>query len=313
MITASIKDDLRSFRRSWIHHTGMQLATTTVLAATFSVVVFVLAMSFNLKRVVGSWGEGVQLTAYLLEGTSEDRVSTLRQSIEALSEVNSIEYIPREVATRNFKTQMASYAPGLLNDADFHNPFPASFRIGLKDGVVNQADVDRLETLAKSIQGMEGIEDVAYGQNWLRTYSSATSTGAAIMGTLILIMLGGSLLVIGNSIRASISARKEEIEILELVGATESMIRRPYVVEGFLMGAVSSAFALIVNYLVHVWQVNAMSTSLVLGRMAAFVKFPNLFWCVAFIFCGAFVGALGSWLTVRKINDGWSAAQKAQS
>jgi cell division protein FtsX len=64
-VTSSIKDDLKSFKRSWVHHTGMQLATLTVLAATFSVIVFVLSISMNFKRILASWGDGVQMTVYL--------------------------------------------------------------------------------------------------------------------------------------------------------------------------------------------------------------------------------------------------------
>lgn len=306
---ASVKDDLKSFRRSWVHHTGMQLATMTVLAATFSVVGFGLSFSLNLKHLLASWGDGVQLTVYLGEETTDERAKLLKSEIESLAEVKRAEYLPREVATENFKQQMASYAPDLLADADFSNPFPSSFRVSLKNGVATNDDVKRLESIAASIQTLKGVEDVSYGQSWVKNYSSFVTTLYASAGVLGVILLLGSLFVVGNSIRTSISARREEIEILELVGATASMIRRPFVVEGLLTGAMAALIAIGLNYSLHLWQKSVMSGSLVLARLVPTLSFLAPSFTLLFILAGSLMGGVGAWLTVRKINDGWSARQ----
>lgn len=309
----TFKDDLKSFKRSWVHHTGMQLATLTVLAATFSVIAFVLSLSLNLKRVLASWGDGVQMTVYLKDDVSDEGAAKIKLDFEAMKEIKEVTYVPREVATDNFKRQMAGYAPDLLADADFSNPFPASLRLSLKGGVATEQDVGRLEQLAGVIRQVAGVEDVSYGQSWVHNYSSFVSTLHAASSVMALILLAGSILVIGNSIRTSITARREEIEILELVGATSAMIRRPFVIEGLFMGALASSFALALNLALHIWQKSMLSSSLVLARLVPLISFLDFFSMVIFLTVGAVMGALGAWLTVRRINDGWSARQNLET
>jgi len=254
-----------------------------------------------LKRVLASWGDGLQMTVYLNDDVMKDGAMQVKAELEALGGVGEISYVPREIATENFKKQMASYAPNLLADADFSNPFPSSLRLTLDGGVSNSVDVERLEKMAANIQKIKGVEDVSYGQSWVQNYSSFVST------------LYGSLFVVGNSIRTSISARREEIEILELVGATSSMIRRPFVTEGFLMGGMAAIFALVFNGLLHIWQTSVMSSSVVLSRLVPLMSFLNVATIVGFLLFGAALGALGAWLTVRRINDGWSAKQALEN
>ena len=127
---------------------------------------------------------------------------------------------------------------------------------------------------------------------------------------MVAILLVGGLFVVGNSIRASIAARREEIEILELIGATASMIRRPYVAEGAMMGAVASLFAIALNYALHLWQASLMSSSVALGSLAQQFTFMSPLMLLAFVVAGSLLGAIGAWLTVRQINDGWSASQR---
>ena len=287
----------------------MQLATLTVLASTLSVVAFVLMFSLNLKRVLASWGEGVQVSVYLKEESTDEQVAALKEKLSALPETKSLSFVAKEAATANFKSQMASYAPGLLGDSEFANPFPASYKLTLNEKIESDKDVDKLEALAGVIGQMEGVEDVSYGQSWVRNYSSFVSALHYASAVMAVILLAGGLFVVGNSIRTSISARREEIEILELVGATSSMIRRPFVTEGLIMGALAAAFALSLNLVLHFWQKSVMAKSLVLSRIVPLVSFLDVLTVIAFLVIGAGLGALGAWLTVRKINDGWSASQ----
>jgi cell division transport system permease protein len=287
----------------------MQLATLTVLASTFTVVVFVLALSLNLRRILASWGDGVQVTAYLNDDASSEVIQRLKFYFAKSEEFREVTYIPREKATENFRKQMASYAPDLLADADFSSPFPASFRIILKKGVATETDVAGLEETAATIKKLEGIEDVSYGQSWIHNYSFFVSTLYASSGVMALILILGSLFVIGNSIRSSIASRREEIQILELVGATSSMIRRPFVVEGLAMGAFASITAWTLNLLAYSWGKSVMSQSMVLARLVPTLSFLDFSSVFLLILLGAGVGGIGAWISVQGINDGWSARQ----
>lgn len=310
MAFVSIKDDLRSFRRSWVHHTGMQLATFSVLAATLTVVGFVLSLSLHLNRILMSWGESARITAYLLDDLNPAELDRLRESLQSMKEVRAVAFVPREAATGIFKRQMASYAPDLLVDPDFENPFPASFRISLRGGVHTERDVEALESLVNRIARLQGIEEVTYGQSWIRNYSSfvtAVSTGGGIV---VAIMLAGSLFVVGNSIRASVAARREEIEILELVGATSAMIRRPYLTEGVLMGLLAAFVALAVHFAIYAWLTTLMNSSLAFAGWTSRLGFMNVPTVLTFLGGSAFLGGVGAWVAIRNINQGWSASRR---
>ena len=248
-----------------------------------------------------------------MDGVNPSRVAALETEIKRVPGVEKITYISREVATENFRGQIASYAPDLLSDADFANPFPASFRISFKGAVKGPEDLKVLDKLAKRLGELDGVEDVSYGESWVRNYSSFVSTIAAGGVTLMVVLLIGGLFVIGNSVRASIATRREEIEILELIGATTHMIRRPYIVEGAFMGAAASLSALILNFFFHLWQMNLLHSSVALGRLAGQFSFMGFGFCSLFIVGGAALGALGAYLTIRRINTGWSALQKANA
>jgi cell division transport system permease protein len=306
-------DDVKHFKSSWVHHTGMQLTTLAVLTATMSVIAFALSLAMNFKNVLASWGDTVQVTAYLADGTSAERVSALREEVKKIPVVDSVEYVDRETATNQFKSQMASYAPTLLNDSDFANPFPASLKVHLRGGVKSEADVKELERVAAEVGRLAGVEDVSYGQSWVQNFSSAVSTLNASGAVMITILIACAILVIGNSVRAAINTRREEIEILELVGATQASIRRPYIFDGFAMGAMAAIFAVFANVLLYFWQMSVIRSSLVLGRLTSVFGFLPAWAVVLFVLCGGLLGALGAWLTVRKINDGWSAIQKFEN
>ena len=308
---ASIMDDLRGFRRSWVHHTGMQLATLTVVTATFAVVGFVFLAAMNLNRLLISWGEGVEMSIYLKDDITPDRVAELQSKINERHDLTKVRFIAREQATENFKVQMASYAPGLLSDPDFANPFPSSFRVALKGGVKSDQDVQRMESVADEFRHWGGVDDVSFGQSWVRNYSAFVSAISASGGTVVLVLIFGSLFVIGNSIRMSIAGRRDEIEILELVGATSSMIRRPFVMEGALSGLIATVLALILNFTIFAWQLSLLNSSLVFARLASQFSFMSVIQTAAFLVGGAALGAGGAWLAVRSMNDGWSASQRA--
>lgn len=308
-----LREYWKSFRRSWVHETGTQMATLSVLAATFTVVAFVFCLSLNLNRLLTQWGESVQMTIYVQDKISDQARLALQAELEGDKRFKSVEYIPKESATKLFKTQMATYAPELLTDDEFLNPFPASFQVKLKNGIPAEQVSSVLEGAAKRLSSFSGVEEVSYGQSWVSNYSGFVSALSASGWVIAAILVAGSFFVIGNSIRASISARRDEIEILELVGATKSMIRAPFLFEGALMGTLAASIAVGVNFGIFVWQISLLESNAALARIAASVNFIGFTGIVSVIATGMMVGTLGAFLTVRQLNDGWSASQRTEA
>jgi cell division transport system permease protein len=309
MDMAILGEELSNLKRSWIHHTGLQIATLLVLVASFSVVSFVLIFMLNLQNVLSSWGESVRVTAYIKDSVSAEQVESLRAAIALLPETSKIELIDKKAATQAFKLQMASYAPSLLNDSEFANPFPASFVVTLKSGLHGEADISRLEKFAQKIRSFDGVEDISYGQNWVNNFSHLVEGISKSGVTLIIILLSGSLLVISNSIRMSIATRKEEIEILELVGATSQMIRSPFIFEAALMGLIAMILALTTNYVLYLWGIDFIKENLSFARISDQIIFLKPMLLIGLVLCGPIWGALSSYFTIARMNSGWSAAE----
>jgi cell division transport system permease protein len=305
-----MKKHWQSFKRSWVHQTGTQLATLSVLSATFIVVGFVFCLSLNMKRLLTHWGESVQLTVYLRDDINPDALAKVRHELEGDKRFKTLEYIPKENATELFKTQMASYAPELLTDTEFSNPFPASFQLRVSDKIESGAIAGVLEGVAQHLSSFSGVEEVSYGQSWVNNYSSFVRALSASGSLIVLILLGGSFFVVGNAIRASISSRRDEIEILELVGATQAMIRAPYLFEGAVMGFGSAAIAIAGNYGLYSWELSLLKSSTAFARVATNISFIGIGGALTMLAVGTVVGYCGALLTVRQINDGFSASQR---
>lgn len=299
----------QSLRRSWTHHFGTQFSTLVVLCGAFSVIVCTMLISQNLTRVLSSWGETVQVTAYVDEASDESVTKKLESQLNKLKDVVKLEYVDRDMATANFKEQMASYAPGLLSDSDFANPFPASFRLTLKDG----SKPEKLKEVSETIKGFEGIEEVSYGQAWVSNYSVFAKVISNFGQALVLLLLAGGLMIVGNAVRASVAVRREDVEILELVGATKSMIRTPFLVEGALLGLVAAALALALNFALYSFATEVLSQSLGFMRFTEVLSFASLLTVLSVLALGAFVGFAGAFFAIRSLNDGWAASRRGKA
>jgi cell division transport system permease protein len=299
--------------RAWRHNPGTQMATLGVLTATFALVLFMLTFSTNFKRVLTVWGEKVQIAVYLEDGLPITTIEKIKKEIQSMASVAEVEFVSKEVAADLFREQMASYAPDLMADPEFATPFPASLNVRLKEESAAEISLSRIEQLARRLQKREGVEDVSFGQSWIRNYASfldvIQTAGMAIGGVLLL----ASLLIVGNSIRTLVAGRREEIEILELIGATRSFIRRPYILEGALLGAIASGLAVAANGAIFSWQLNVMKKSLAFARISNEFRYFQFWEILLIILVASLIGALGAWFTVRSLNDGWAAAKKLEA
>lgn len=291
----------------------MQIATLVVLTATFSVVLFMATLTQNFKRVLTVWGENVQLAVYLEDGLSESAIQNLKTEFRKRSEVGSVEYVSKEKAADLFRDQMASYAPDLMSDSEFSTPFPASINLKLTGDSATETSVANLERMAVEIRKFDGVEDVSYGQSWVRNYASFVEVIQNAGLTIGMILLLGSIFIVGNSIRALLSGRRDEIEILELIGATADFIRKPYVFEGAMLSTVAVLLALALNGAIFSWQLSVMKKSLAFARIAQEFRYFSAMEAIFIVALAAALGALGAFITVRSMNDGWAAARKSSS
>ena len=213
------------------------------LAAVFAAVVMMLMLNgflivvSNLNTAMGALEQKVNLIAYLKDDAPAADGQKLAERLRANPDVLEVTYLSKDDAMVRLKTQLADRAD--LLDMVTGNPLPASVEVRLKDP-------GRLGALAASLRGQPGIEEVALQQdvvdNLLRITRFARTAGIAMVVGLI----GVTLFVIVNTIRLAVYSRRQEIEIMKLVGATDWFIRWPFVLEGVLCGLLGAALAVAV-------------------------------------------------------------------
>ena len=212
------------------------IVTTAFTLVCFGV--FVL-LYLNLKNVTGTLQSDVEVVVYLDSGASEQVVSLIQKRLETEPAVVTLTFVSGEQALREFSEQFPEESL-LLEEMDA-NPLPASVVVNLSPRFL---DTESLGAFAERAKQIPGVTHVAYSQDWVDTLTLVVSyfeLGAAVIG---MILAMATVTIIANTIRLSLHTRKEEIEILRLIGATGVFIAIPYVIEGTILGAMGGGLSL---------------------------------------------------------------------
>jgi cell division transport system permease protein len=297
---------------SWKNHTRLQVATTVVLIASFCVISGVMVLTHNLSNILTLWGESLQMSVYLSEEANTENISAVEKYLKENTNVDKLKYVKKEEALSQFRDQMASYAPDLLNDDDLLRFIPASFQFSLSKKVAVEDQLNAMKDLAVALKVQQGVEEVSYGQDWIKSYSSLTS-GIKWVGFIFMIIVFISAgFVMSNSIHTSINQRRSEIEVLELVGATTKYIREPYILEGAFLGGLSCLLAITLSYGLFHSIKNELKEQIAFLQLTSHIHFFNFISVVGLLTFAIALGALSSWLCVRRINTGWAASYKSK-
>lgn len=296
--------------RSWRHHFSLQLTTVFVLSVVLVILSFVFSARENVAMLNESWGRGLELTLYLKDSASTGEVVGLRRELEKNGDFSKVVYVSKDEAAQKFLARMGHLAPSLFSKKPSENPLPASIELKLKDRSSISGKIDRIRAWAEKLAKNQLVDDVSYGQGWVENWASFLTSIQLLSALAVFMTLILGLLVIGNSIRVSLSQRREEIEILELVGATNTAIRWPFVVEGALLGFMAAVIGAVVG-------------SLLQNAVFAYIKRSLSFWSVmsgvhalswqgfvGLVIIGTVFGAVGAYVCVRHLNSGWSAAER---
>lgn len=295
--------------KSWKFHSQLQIATVIVLVSCFTVVSSVFLVSGNLQKILTLWGESMQVSVYLKEDLSLENITAIEKYLTENKNVEKTKYVNKKDALKLFQEQMASYAPDILSDKDLIKYIPSSFQFGISKNVDIQDQLSTMQNLATSLRVMSGVEEVNYGQDWAKNYSSVFQTLSWLSHFFIIIVVSAASFVIANSIQTSIHQRKEEIEVMELIGATSKYIRFPFLWEGALLGFLASSFSLLLCYGIFLAVKDFFQKQIAFLQLSTHIQFIEPFAAFSLISFGLFIGIVTSWFCVRNINNGWAAIQ----
>lgn len=301
---------IEHFKKTWTHHLRLQLSTLLVLTGSFAVITGLLLLGSNLNRVLTMWGENLQMSVYLNDSISEAEKTQLKTSLEAHSEIEKSQFFSKEDSLQSFREQMASYAPDLLSNDEILNVIPESYRLTMSKSILPQQQMDTMKNLAAGIMQIPGVNEVSYGQDWVKQYAHVISAAHILGYSLMAIILLSAFFIIMNVVQTSISQRRHEIEVLELIGATSKFIRMPYIWEGVVTSLFSVTAALLVSLAVFNSLKNLLQNQISFLQLSQHIQFLDTAEISAIVLVALFIGVTSAFLCVRKLNSGWLASQK---
>jgi cell division transport system permease protein len=267
-------------------HSGL-LSTATIAVALFVLGVFLLATS-NLERLSGEWSRTAELSVYLNdEATPEDR-SAIEGVLAPGALVAGHEYVSKAEALKRFKQTFAELAT--QTDSLEGNPMPASYEVRLN---ASAGAAGPVEELAARLRQSPGVADVRYDREWLDRLLSAVTVIRGVGLALGAILTIAAALTVANVVRLALHARRDEVEIMQLVGAPTVYIRGPFVMEGVLQGGIGAIAALALLAALFLAVKGHYLTPLAATLNLASVGFLPLELCAMLLLGGMAVGCVG--------------------
>jgi cell division transport system permease protein len=228
----------------WRGRTAAVLSILTIAGGLF-VLGFFLVLNTNLQRLVGRWTESAELSVYLKDDVTEAQLRTVDDLIAGSGLAAAREFVSKTQAITRFKQDFPDLA-GAANRLE-SNPFPASFDIQLKPEVRDAGGA--VDNLATTMAGLAGVADVRYDRRWLTRLNSVVRLLRSLGLGIILLLAFASALTVASVVRLAATARKDEIEIMTLVGAPIGYVRGPFIMEGVLQGGMGALVAMVLLWL----------------------------------------------------------------
>lgn len=280
------------FRNVWVNRL-MSLASVTVLMACLIIMGAGIMIYFNINNVVDKVQSQNVVMVYVADDATEDETTQIGTSLKGISNVESCEFVPKEVA---FQEQIQSMGGDAALFEGFDEiPLPDAYKVTVKDLSQFENTVSQIKQINK-VDSVRENSDLASKLLSLRHAVSIVSVGLVIMLFLV------ALFIISNTIRITMFSRKLEISIMKAVGATNWFIRWPFMIEGMILGTISGIVSLGVLWGLYAVAEKVFSQTLSLIGFSL-VPFSEYWWQILLVFVaiGLFTGGFGSLVSMAKI------------
>lgn len=273
----------------------MSLASIIIVVATLVIFGFFLLIAFNLELNINMLKEQPQLEVFCYTVLDDTQIQLVEDSIKNNDKIAQYEKITKQQALKKMEEKLGKDA-AVLEGYD-ENIFPVSFIIKLKDTAYS-------EEVVRALESTSGVEKVSYSQDTIELISKVSYWIKFISSLMMVILLVVSVFIIANTIKLTVFARRREINIMKYIGATDWFIRWPFVVEGVIIGITGAVLAFIVsaygyNAIEGKFTQDLLSMDTGLLKMIK-IKDVWLQLIVSFLSIGIVVGALGSFLSIRR-------------
>ena len=232
-----------ALRQAWasLWRSG-QSTVFAVLAIALAAVVLgtLLLVTWNVDRLMTQWTTASEFSVFLRDDATSEQRGTIEAAIDQSGLIEAREYVSKAQALSRFRTEFADLA-ALTNDLD-DNPFPASLEVRVRSDAEQNG---RADALVKRIASMPGVADVRYDREWLARVATGLSALRGAGFALALLMAIAAAVTVAAVVQLGLDARRDEIEIMKLVGSPVTFIRGPFIAEGFLQGGLGALLAVV--------------------------------------------------------------------
>ena len=275
-------------------HPANSLLTILVLAIALALPTAFYVFSSNAKAISSNWSGGVQMALFLKENVSQQQRAELLQDLSFRPEFKEVVLVPKEQALEEFKQQ--SGFGDALNYLD-QNPLPDTIILTPYE---THSQAHTLEQLAQELESLAPVDIAQLDMAWIQRYQAILEISQKIGSFVSILLAFGVLLIVGNTIRLAILNRREEIQVIKLVGATDAFIRRPFLYSGFWYGLIAALMAALMVNIVLVLLLRPSSTLADLYNSGFSLMGLAPSETLTLLATGAALGLFGAWFSVSK-------------
>lgn len=275
----------------------MAFASFCVLLVSLLLVGISILFYVNLNSIIGGIENKNEVIVFLDQNITQEETEDVQAKLEQIDNINDISFYSKDEAFDSMKDSMAEYAD-VFDSLGDDNPLPDSFRIKIKD-------INLTSETVTLINELDHVSSIRAPYDFVNILTEMRKIISWVAMAIIIALVIVSMVIISNTTKASVFARRNEISIMKYVGATDAFIRVPFFVEGMITGIVAGVGATVITWLGYDAVVDLLTKEVnvlnIIG-MGSIIPFNNIIFKVAgaYIVAGAFIGALGSALSTRK-------------
>lgn len=267
--------------------TVITIALSIMIAAAFAL------FFINAGDLLNLWQKGIRMMVYLKPDTSEAGRLDTKFRLQGISGIQKAKFISKKEAMAKLKTQMQHHTALLDNLKE--NPLPDAFEITIEPSARNSTE---LEFLAERINALSTVAEVEYGQQWIRRFTNIINLFRLAGYGIGALFFMATVFIVANTIRLVLYSRRDEIEIMRLVGATDRFIKIPFYLQGMIQGGVGTLAGLLVLFIGY-FSLSSHFEQTVSGSLIS-IRFFSLQISAAIVLGGILVGGLGSLVSLKQ-------------
>ncbi len=274
-------------------HGSKTISTMLIICATMLILGIFIIILQNVNQNVETLRLEQGLQAFIEDNATDEDIAYMEDEIKQIPGVSEIEYMDKDAAYEDAKNQFKDQEY-FLEGLEGLDIFPASF-------IVKFTNIEEAEQIKTEVEKIEGIYNVKYNADTIDAVISISRVANIFLlgvGTVLLVV---SIFIISNTIKLAVYSNKREIFIMRYIGATNSFIVKPFIVEGAIMGIVSALISFIIISIVYVYLYASLNSSYALG-IFRFIPYSTIWYQIlgAYIALGLFIGIFGSSISLKK-------------